>query len=468
MKKSLFLLLLLPALFIQAQNDITGAWYGKLNIQNMAELRLVFHIEAVPDGIRCTMDSPDQKAFGIPVAETKYNHPELVLNMPDLAATFKGKVNENFTVLEGIFEQAGLKMNLKLNRQALENKPVLRPQEPKPPYPYYSEDVSFQNVAAGITLSGTLTLPSKNGKFPVVILVSGSGPQDRNEELFNHKPFLVLTDHLTRKGIGVLRYDDRGFGKSTGNFEGATSEDFASDVQAAIKYLLSRSEVDSKFIGIAGHSEGGLIAPMVAAKSKNVGFIILLAAPGVVGKELMSLQAELIMKASGYPLYAARKQGQDNLALFNVLCTEEDLDVAKAKMEALIKKSYDDLGEAGRNQFGDFTAVRDQLISQVTNPWMRYFLCYDPAPILQKVKCPVLAVNGEKDVQVDATQNLMGIENALKKAENKKVTVMRLPNLNHLFQTCQTGSPTEYGKIEETMSPVLLNAVSDWILSLTK
>ncbi len=468
MKSIVFTLASLLSLYSLAQNDITGSWYGVLNVQNMMELRIVIHLKSENGKYSATMDSPDQKAFGIPVAETKYDHPTLSLSMPNLRATYEGTVAEDYSSIDGNFQQAGMNMKLLLKREVIEKKVVNRPQEPKPPYPYFVEEVTFNNKSAGNTLAGTLTLPSKEGKYPVVVLVSGSGPQDRNEELLDHKPFLILADHLTRKGIGVLRYDDRGVGKSTGNFETATSEDFATDALAAIHFLKNRPEVNTKLIGIAGHSEGGLIAPIVAVKSKDVGFIVLLAGPGVTGKDLLALQIELISKAGGLDEATARKQAANSLETFNLMCKEKDVDKAKKAVEARIKKSYEEMTETEKKEAGEFSVYVERVMAQLFTPWMQFFLCYDPAASLQKVKCPVLALNGDKDLQVDADQNLTGIQKALKKARNNKVTVHKLKDLNHLFQTSKTGAPSEYAKIEETMSPVMMNIVSDWILGLSK
>lgn len=464
-------MLLLLSLFTASafgQNDITGSWHGVLNVQGMMELRIIIHLNSQDGKLTATMDSPDQKAFGIPVAETTYNHPELNLNMPNLRATYKGLVKDDFSEIAGDFLQAGMNMKLVLKRDAIEKKVVHRPQEPKAPFPYYVEEVTFKNESAGNTLAGTLTLPNQIGNYPVVVLVSGSGPQDRNEELLDHKPFLVLSDYLTRQGIGVLRYDDRGVGLSTGNFASATSEDFATDALAAVQYLKTRPEVNPKYIGIAGHSEGGLIAPMVAAKSNDVGFIVLLAGPGVRGKELLALQIELISKAGGQDEKTAKKQGANNLEIFNVICKEKTAEKSKPGMTEIMLKQFAAMTEAEKKELGDFNTYQQRVFDQLSSPWMRFFLCYDPALSLRKVKCPVLAVNGDKDMQVDADQNLRGIQKALKKARNKNVTVHKLKDLNHLFQTCETGSPSEYAKIEETMSPGMMKIVSDWILALVK
>jgi len=266
--------------------EITGEWNGVLNIQG-TQLRVVFNIKKTDSGYISTMDSPDQGAKDIPVATTTFEDPILKIKATAIGATYNGKLADG--IITGTFVQRGMSLPLILSRDKVEKQVLKRPQEPKAPFPYYSEEVVFKNDKADITLAGTLTLPKKEGKFPVVILITGSGPQDRNEELMGHKPFLVIADYFTKKGIAVLRYDDRGFGKSTGNFKTATSNDFALDVESAVAYLKTRKEIDKNKIGLIGHSEGGIIAPMVAAKSKDVDFIVLLAGTGIPGDELLLL-----------------------------------------------------------------------------------------------------------------------------------------------------------------------------------
>ena len=276
--------------------SVLGDWNGILNIQG-TQLRIVFHISETGGTYTATLDSPDQKAFGIPAGETTFAENNLEIKLPNLAAQYKDAAAQ---VVDGTFSQGGATFSLKLTREEQEKQELKRPQNPVAPFPYAQEDVTYDNPAAqGVTLAGTLTLPKGDGPFPAVILISGSGPQNRDEELLGHKPFLVIADHFTRNGIAVLRFDDRGVGQSTGDFATATSADFATDVQAGVEYLKTRKEINARKIGLAGHSEGGLIAPMVAAKSADVAFIVLMAGPGVSGDKVIRLQSRLISKAEG-------------------------------------------------------------------------------------------------------------------------------------------------------------------------
>jgi fermentation-respiration switch protein FrsA (DUF1100 family) len=296
-----------------------------------------------------------------------------------------------------------------------------------------------------------------------VVLISGSGPQNRDEELLGHKPFLVLADHLTKNGVAVLRYDDRGVGRSKGNFGKATSADFASDVNAAVQYLKSRKEIDGKKIGLIGHSEGGMIAPMVAAGSKDIGYIVLLAGTGVPGKDIIILQQQLIAKAEGV---ASEKDLAETAAfteeIAKIVTSGKDEKTVSAEFIDFLKSTWQKLPDSAKQIYGT-EAVFLMQSAQMNTPWMRYFLSYDPATALEKIRIPVLALNGSKDLQVWPAQNLPAIEKALKKAGNKKYTVKELPGLNHLFQECTTGAPSEYEKIEMTMSTQVLDIVTTWI-----
>ncbi|KAA6438697.1 lysophospholipase [Dyadobacter flavalbus] len=345
------------------------------------------------------------------------------------------------------------------------DKPQKRSQEPQEPYPYHSENVTFENTTAKITLAGTLTLPSKKGNFPVVILISGSGPQNRDEEILGHKPFLVISDYLTRKGIAVLRFDDRGCGKSTGNFMIATSEDFATDVSSAIDYLKTRKEINKEKIGLAGHSEGGIIAPMIASKSEDVRFMVLLAAPAIPLRKMMLIQSELIARAFGVPENEIVTLKTINSDIYEMISVSEGTATLKADLTRYaanekVKNVPVQLLPPGTSR-EQYIAAQ---ISMLSSQWAQYLFRYDPATALEKVKCPVLALNGAKDLQVTSKDNLPAIRNALIKGGNEKVTVKEFPRLNHLFQECETGSPAEYKVIEQTFSPEALSEMSDWIL----
>lgn len=438
---------------------ITGEWNGLLKIQGV-QLRLVFNVTKGENGYTSTMDSPDQGVKDIPVTTTTFEDPKVKFEVESAGIVYTGKLLDE--KIKGTFKQAGQEFPLNLSREEIEKEEVKRPQEPTEPYPYYSEDVTFKNSKAGISLAGTLTLPKKKGKFPVVILISGSGPQNRNEELLGHKPFLILSDYLTRNGIGVLRYDDRGVGESTGDFKAATSKDFATDVESAVKYLKSRKDIDKKNIGLIGHSEGGLIAPMVAAESDDVSFIILLAGTGIQGDKLLLMQQELIWRANGMSEEEIEKSLQINATLFDIVLNSEDSVKVKEdltiSMTKMIEEDSTEIPEGSTVE-----EIVEKQVNQFATPWMLYFIRYNPAPTLEKVKCPVLAINGEKDLQVPPKENLLAIEKALNKGGNNKVTTKELAKLNHLFQESETGSPDEYASIEQTFSPIALEVVLEWI-----
>ncbi|MBE9466247.1 alpha/beta hydrolase family protein [Dyadobacter subterraneus] len=455
---SAFLILISFTVFAQ---DISGQWNGILKLPG-AQLRLVVNFTKTPTGFSATLDSPDQGANGIPVNTVDYSHPILKLTMTSLNAEYSGALDaeNNF---KGIFKQNGQAFPLDLSRKVIEKVAIVRPQDPVKPYPYYSEDVKFLNEKDKITLAGTLTLPKKEGNYPAVILISGSGPQNRDEELAGHKPFLVLSDYLTKNGIAVLRYDDRGTAQSTGDFALGTTKDFASDVESAIAYLKTRKEINNKKIGLIGHSEGGLIAPMVAVDSKDVAFIVLLAGPGLTGEDILIKQSRLIGKANGLSDDELNQADQTNKKIYGILKEKTDLNEIKKELTVIFDDALNQIPAANQPPAEQKTAYVSQAVNRIATPWFKFFVSYDPVPALEKVKCPVLAFNGEKDLQVPPKEDLETIKMALEKGGNKNVTTKLLPNLNHLFQESTTGSPTEYDKIEQTFSPVALIEISDWI-----
>lgn len=438
--------------------DITGQWNGMLKVQGI-QLRLVFHISKTENGYTATMDSPDQGANGIPVTKTTFENNQLTLEVSNAMIEYKGELKDNS--ISGTFKQGALAVPMDLSRTETISEKPKRPQEPLKPYPYYTEDVTFENKAAGITLSGTLTLPAQDGIYPVVILISGSGPQNRDEELLGHKPFLILSDHLTRNGIGVLRYDDRGTAQSTGNFSIATTDDFSTDALSAVQYLKSRKEVNKKKIGLIGHSEGGIIAPIVASQSKDVSFIVLMAGTGIPGNELLLLQQELIGRASGISEEDLKIAHTINEEIFDLVLKTDNSDSLKKKINRFLVEWINQLPEDKKP--GDSEALITQQVAQITSPWMIHFIRYNPSLILKNVKCSVLAINGSKDLQVPPKENLNAIKKGLEMGGNKKVTTIELPGLNHLFQECETGAPSEYATIEQTISPIALNEIMQWI-----
>lgn len=436
--------------------DLTGDWLGILQV-GAARLRLIFHIRKVADGLSATIDSPDEKLSELPVSHVQVSGSAVTLEARNLNAIYEGTFSADTQTLQGTWKQGIMESPLALKRvkDKAELAPPLRPQNPHKPYPYAEEDVFYDNKVQGNKLAATLTLPSGKGPFPAVVLITGSGPQDRDETIMDHKPFLVLADYLTRKGIAVLRADDRGVGKSTGDFSGATTADFATDTEAGIAYLKTRPEVNPKMIGLIGHSEGGIIAPMVAARNPDVAFIVMLGGLGVPGEQVIVTQVELLAEAAGQSHAEALRAAEKEHRILDLVKG----DIGDADLE---KQLHEELG-------GEMTDAQiGAVVRQLNVRWLRFFLNYDPAQALRKVKCPVLAMTGEKDLQAPAKENLPVIRKALKDGGNKNFEVDEMPGLNHLFQTAKTGAPDEYEKIQETFSPVALEKIRSWILRLPK
>ena len=451
---------------INAQGKfLKGMWTGTLNISTL-ELRVVFNISREKGKYKATMDSPDQGAKDVPVDEIIIEGKTATFKVNVANAKFVGEFNEDSTQIIGKWIQGPNTIPLTITKT--EKKIVLeRPQGPKPPYPYNVEDVVFKNEKDNINLAGTLTLPKGNGPFKAAILITGSGAQNRDEELLGHKPFWVIADYLTRNGIAVLRYDDRGTAKSEGDFATATSLDFVVDAMAAVEYLKTRKEIDVNKIGLIGHSEGGLIAPIVATKTSDVAYIVLLAGPGLPGSDIITLQAELIARASGETEENIKLGKNFNIKVFNEINSSTDDEELKDNLDKMFSEFYDGLPPAEQKKMGSKDTFMKREAA-LLSPWFRYFLKYDPRPTLEKVACPVLALNGGKDLQVPPKEDLREIEKALKNGENKNYKIVELPGLNHLFQTSVTGSPSEYNKITETFSPTALKIISDWINSEIK
>jgi pimeloyl-ACP methyl ester carboxylesterase len=446
---------------------IEGIWQGTLEFSGM-ELRIIFVISRSPDNtLTATYDVPEQNAFDVPVDIITFNNRDVRLEIIPIDGVYKGKLSEDGTKIDGSWIQDGMTLPLVLKRT--QTKLVIkRPQEPKEPFPYRTEEVVVENIEAGITLAGTLTLPPSEGTFPAVLLLSGSGAQDRDEAAFGHRPFLVLADYLTKRGIAVLRVDDRGVGGSTGNFDRATAMDYASDAMVCVTYLKNRKEIDPELIGLVGHSEGGMIAPMVVVQSPDIAFIVLIASPGMAIKKMeYSEQARTLKaKGAGDDLIARNRGVQESL--FAVISQKTDGKAVKDEFASIITEFFKGLSEEERKITGiseenRIVHIQDQF-RRLHSPWFRYYLNYDPATVLKKVTCPVLAVNGEKDIQVRPKENLEAITRALKTGGTKNYTIKELPGLNHLLQTAETGNISEYGKIEETMSPTALKIIGDWIL----
>lgn len=421
-----------------------GHWFGTLDAGS-AKLRLALHIEKGADGaLTGKMDSIDQGANGIPLSAVTVQEKAFSFTIPAIGGSYKGTMNATGDTIEGTWSQGPGSLPLAFKRTA-EAVNTSKPQDPKKPYPYDEREVTFENNVQGNKLAGTLTLPKGAKGVPAVILLSGSGPQNRDSALFGHRPFLVLADHLTRKGIAVLRYDDRGIGGSAA-VPRSTTLDFAKDALAAVEFLKKEPAINAAKIGLIGHSEGGIVAPIAASQSKDVAFLVLLAGPGVPGEQVMYEQAAAIIRANG---------GGDEQIAANRSVQE--------KIFALVKSDLDDA--ALRDKIREAAGANQATMAGT--PWFRTFVTLDPRTYLKKTACPVLALNGELDLQVIPKQNIPEIEKALKDGGNKDFKTSVLPQLNHLFQTASKGTIDEYSRSQETFAPLALNTISDWILEKT-
>jgi uncharacterized protein len=432
--------------------SLAGIWQGPIKAGG-EELRLVFHLDWAEGTWKATMDSPDQGALGIPVKSVTLEGRKISIDLSNIGGRYEGIVAEGSTGIQGKWIQGGGEFAVDLVR--MESVQIVhRPQDPVPPYPYEEREVRFRNEEAGITLAGTLTTPAGSGPFPAVVLVTGSGTQNRNEEIMNHRPFLVLSDFLTRHGIAVLRFDDRGYPPSEGDAVTATTRDFASDAWAAFNFLAAQPRIDQSIVGIAGHSEGGMIAPMVAAEHPEVAFVVLLAGTGYRGDDLLLQQSAALLRASGATEAQVGQSEAANRRIFDLVLGEPD----DAKAEARIREI---LGQLGASK-----EATDAQVKAFLSPWSRFFVAYDPTEALKRTRCPVLALGGTLDLQVPAKQNLDAIKRALWDGGNKAVNIFLLDGLNHLFQHAKTGLPQEYAQINETFAPEAMQTVADWILMI--
>jgi uncharacterized protein len=439
---------------------------GKLKVGPL-EVRLAFHLFKQKDASYAgTMDSPDQGAKDIVLDAVSVKDDTVKLELNSAKIVFEGKRTDDGQEIVGTFEQAGQTFPLTLKRvaKATESR---RPQTPKKPYPYDEVEVAYDNSKDNVKLAGALTLPRTKGPFPCVLLITGSGPQDRDETILGHKPFLVLADYLTRRGIAVLRVDDRGMGGSTGNVDDATSADFANDVLAGVAFLKTRKEINPAQIGLIGHSEGAIIAPLVASRSKDIAFIVMLAGTAFPGDEILYVQGAAVLKSAGKDADDIARQKELQQRMFAVVRAEKENVVAEKKIRAALDDLTSKLDKEKKKELVDAMPQLEGQIKRILTPWFRHFLNYDPRPALLKVTCPVLALNGEKDVQVDAKLNLPAIAATLKEAGNRDVTIQELPGLNHLLQTCKTGAVSEYAAIEETIAPAALETIAKWIAKRT-
>jgi pimeloyl-ACP methyl ester carboxylesterase len=472
---------LCPLIFLfftsDAQN-MTGTWQGTLDVQGN-QIPVVFHIKK--DSTNkwiAAFDSPSQHAFNLPCSDVIIKDDSIILMMAVLNGKYAGLANTNKSQIAGTWFQGpgSLPLTVKKTSDTTTVKEQKRPQTPRPPFSYHSEDVLYSNAGHTIQFGGTLTYPKtdslKNSdavhSYPAVILITGSGQQDRDETLFGHKPFAVIADYLTKQGFVVLRVDDRGMGKTTGIFSEGTTLDFAKDLEAGLDFLEKEPMVNKNKIGLIGHSEGGMIAPIVADERRELKFIILLAGPGIPIIDLMQQQMEAISNSNGETPAKAKANGQLMRIVWEEAAKNEDSATTfqhiRMKIENWSKTL--DTGTLAKFKSRDTASINGQITEAMTalnSKWYKYFISFNPQPYLEKLDCKVLALNGSKDVQVIAATNLKGIKQSLQRSKSPKYDIIEIQGLNHLFQTCITCNPAEYNDLEESFSPVALEMMGNWL-----
>lgn len=444
---ALALLLALCGADAQAQApgpDPSGDWRGNA-AAGAVKLRVALHL-----GASSTFDSPDQGAHGIP-AELKVTGSKLVVTIQGVGV-FEGQMSADGKELNGVLKQGTASIPVRLERGIFAS--VRRPQTPVAPFPYSAREVSYVNPRqTDVRLAGTLTVPPGRGPFPAVLLITGSGPQDRDETVFEHKPFLVVADALTRRGVAVLRVDDRGVGGSSPGPQGATTADFATDVEASLAWLRKQKDIDSTRVGLLGHSEGAVIASVVAGKDRALDFVVLWAGTGVSGKEILVEQARALSRSGGASPEAVEKVAALQSEILEAVLAEPTAEGLRSSLQKItVSRGVPAIGAEAAGQLG--------------SAWYRHFIAFDPSKALRKARAPVLALLGSKDLQVSAGQNAPALRAALR--GNRHATVEVLPGLNHLFQTAETGAPSEYGEINETISPAALARMTDWIVDQSR
>lgn len=436
---------------------MAGSWKGVL-YNKAINIPLVYHFAQQKGNWLATMDSPDQNAYDIPADSVGIGDSTIVIKHGQMGMVYKGVLIHKDT-FKGIFTQRGISLPLTIVRAKTKNQSTFL-------LGFDEEEVLVPNKKAGVNLAATLTYPKEGKDFPAVILISGSGPQGRDVTLFGKKLFKTVAEHFTRSGYAVLRYDDRGIAKSTGNFATATSFDFANDVESILKFLGKHKKINKDQIGLMGHSEGSLIASIVASRNKNVAFVLSVAGPGVRGDSLILSQAKLIMEGNGMADTNINSTLGLNRSIYRIVMGEGDSISKDHRIRSTVRAHYQSKPETLDSIA--LERMTNSLALQSNSKWFETFLNYDPALYWRKVKCPVFAVNGVKDVQVPAVANLMGIKNHLERAENYDAKIKMYPNLNHLMQTCKTGLPSEYPGLSETFSGIVLNDMVQWLNTIVK
>lgn len=454
MKKYLLFLFTLFGCSVGFAQSFEGTWQGSLTIQGM-ELPLVFNLK-YDGGWTGNMQSPKQSNAKMPISKIKASADSIYITVDPIGLSYAGKLSADKSFIDGQIKQGGLNAPMKMVRQTASNAvksiELVRTQTVNAPYPYDALNVNFENTVDKVTLSGTLTSPKEKGRYPAVILISGSGPSDRNSSFYGHEPFKVLADYLTRQGIVVLRYDDRGIGESTGDYKLATTGDLSKDALAGLKYLRKQANVDPKKVGIIGHSEGGLISLLLAGQRvAGLDFIVSLAGPALKIDSLMILQNEAVAKSVN------QKVSQQEIQRIkrNYKIAKSDMSTEKAFAE--IMANLKDIPGSQTPEFADQIGV-------LITPWYRYFLKIDPVPFIRKIKIPVYAAFGGKDIQVTAPENAESLTDNLPK--NSKSVIKIYPEDNHLFQPAKTGAVAEYPEIPVNLDPTLLSDISNWIKKL--
>lgn len=464
MKKIVTFIISLFVLTSVFSQSIDGNWNGNLEVQSGRKLLFIFQISKVQDKYESEITIPSQGVKGIKPNLTTFENDILLIDASNVGFKYVGKWNSISGTIVGSFQEGVNKVPLALTQETIVETKLNRPQEPVKPYPYQEEYVKFENQRDKITLEGTLTLPKPSiKKPPVVLLISGSGPQDRDQSFASHKTFLVLSDYLTRNGIAVLRYDDRGFGQSKGNFAEGTTADFATDVLSAIDYLKKRQDIDIKKIGLIGHSEGAIIAPMVANKSKDVAFIVMLGGTGTTGKEVSFTQT---IDFRNFPVPDEKQFEAYVRNAIEIASSKKEISIVKEELKSYYQNS-EFLNETLPSTVNKEEFI-ENLVAIRTTPWIRYFYNYNPVSEIKKIKIPALALFGTNDTQVPPKYHLQPVKEALASSKSKRYEVVLLEGLNHLFQESKTGLTTEYSQIEQTFAPNVLEKISTWIIKQTK
>lgn len=449
-------------------------WSGILNAGGQKiELRLNI-IKNADNSYASNWDVPAQNAKGIPSSKTELTNNQIAIEVKMIGASFSGTLNAAGNEIQGTWGQSGMNFPLNLQPVNLVSTPtvILKPQTPKAPFGYTVKEIVYEGANTKLSYGATLTYPNDNEKHALVILITGSGRQDRDETIFDHKPFAVIADYLTKQGFAVLRVDDRGAGKSTGDFSKSTTADFALDVEAHIQYAKTLLMIDSNKIGLLGHSEGGLIAPMVAARNKSVAFMVLMAGPGIEIIDLMAVQNEMVFKSAGVNQQAIDAYIPLYKLLMKSIIKIENKDAAIVKAKEIVGSWYAKTDKTfvkattNINSEADIEKFATTMAETLSSKWWQFFAAYNPQPALQKVKCPVLAINGSADIQVPSELNLKGIELALKKGGNKQFVIKQFDGLNHLFQKCDKCTVPEYGELAITIESEVLDTIGNWLIGM--